>query len=381
MTSETIFTNAKIVTADEVVEGTVTVVDGKIRSIEQGNSAVASAIDLEGDYLVPGLIEVHTDNLEGHVCPRPGVVWPMLPALFTHDSVLAAAGITTVLDALRIGDRSSDSEALEKTVTTAIEGIEEAQDKGLLRAEHFVHLRCELATENVLGTFERVKEAPLLRLVSLMDHTPGQRQFVDIEQFKIYYGGKYKMSDAEMESFIEAQQQEHLRYADENRKALSALCVAFDIPLASHDDATEAHVEEAETLGVTISEFPTTFEAARAARARGMATVAGAPNVVRGRSHSGNVSASELAGEGLLDSLSSDYAPISLLHGAFLLHRRVGLPLPDSMAIVTRNPARMVGLDDRGEIATGRRADLVRVCDHHDMPVVRCVWREGDRVV
>ena len=304
----------------------------------------------------------------------------MLPALFTHDSVLAAAGITTVFDALRIGDRSSDI-AMEETVLAAIEGIEHAQDNGLLRSEHYVHLRCELATENVLGTFKRIKDAPLLRLVSLMDHTPGQRQFVDLKQFKVYYGGKYKMSEAEMDSFIDSQQDEHLRYAGKNRRALSEICIESGIPLASHDDATEGHVEEADALGVTISEFPTTLEAAKAARMRGMATVAGAPNVVRGRSHSGNVSASELAGQGLLDSLSSDYAPISLLHGAFVLHRRVGLSLPDAMAIVTKNPARMVALDDRGEIAPGLRADMVRVCDHKDMPVVRCVWREGVRVV
>ncbi|WP_282604388.1 alpha-D-ribose 1-methylphosphonate 5-triphosphate diphosphatase [Pelagibius sp. Alg239-R121] len=380
MTMETLFTNAKIVTADEVVEGTVAVEDGRIKSIEPGNSQLPSVIDLEGDYLVPGLIEVHTDNLEGHIRPRPGVVWPMLPALFTHDSVLAAAGITTVFDALRIGDRSSDV-AMEETVTAAIEGIEQAQDNDLLRSEHYVHLRCELATENVLSTFGRIKDAPLLRLVSLMDHTPGQRQFVDLAQFKNYYSGKYKMNDEELNAFIDSQQQEHLRYADKNRQALSGICNDQSIPLASHDDATEDHIKEADSLGITISEFPTTLEAARAAHDSGMATVAGAPNVVRGRSHSGNVSASELAEKGLLDSLSSDYAPISLLHGAFCLHRRVGLTLPDAMAIVTKNPARMVALDDRGEIAPGLRADLVRVCDHKDMPVVRCVWREGVRVV
>lgn len=380
MTMETVFTNAKIVTADEVIEGTVTLEGGIIKDVDGGNSQLPSAVDLEGDYLVPGLIEVHTDNLEGHVCPRPGVVWPMLPALFTHDSVLAAAGITTVFDALRIGDRSSDI-AMEETVNAAIDGIEQAQDHGLLRSEHYIHLRCELATENVVDCFNNIKDAVSLKLVSLMDHTPGQRQFVDLEQFKIYYGGKYKMSDAELESFIDSQLEEHLKYADKNRQALSEICSAQSIPMASHDDATEEHVDEAVALGITISEFPTTLEAARAACARGMATVAGAPNVVRGRSHSGNVSASELASEGLLNSLSSDYAPISLLHGAFVLHRRVGLPLPDALAIVTRNPARMVELDDRGEIAPGLRADLVRVSDHQDMPVVRCVWREGVRVV
>ncbi len=380
MTMEAVFTNAKIVTADDVVEGTVTLEDGRIKEVESGVSQLSSAIDMEGDYLVPGLIEVHTDNLEGHICPRPGVVWPMLPALFTHDSVLAAAGITTVFDALRIGDRSSDV-AMEETVLAAIDGVEQAQDHGLLRSEHYIHLRCELATENVLDNFNNIKDAPSLKLVSLMDHTPGQRQFVDLEQFKIYYGGKYKMNDAELEAFIDSQTQEHLKYADKNRLALSGICNDQKIPMASHDDATEDHVEEAVSLGITISEFPTTLEAARAACGRGMATVAGAPNVVRGRSHSGNVSASELASKGLLNSLSSDYAPISLLHGAFVLHRRVGLSLPDAMAIVSKNPARMVELDDRGEIAPGLRADLVRVSDHQDMPVVRCVWREGVRVV
>jgi alpha-D-ribose 1-methylphosphonate 5-triphosphate diphosphatase len=380
MTMETRFTNARIVTADAMIEGTVTVIDGRIAAVESGQSSLPSAIDMEGDYLLPGLIEVHTDNLEGHLCPRPGVVWPMLPALMTHDSVLSSAGITTVFDALRIGDRESDI-CLEETVSEAISGIQQAQDQGLLRSEHYLHLRCELATENVVDHFDRVKDVPLLRLVSLMDHTPGQRQFVDLAQFKIYYGGKYKMSDTELNNFIDSQMKEHFLYADKHRVALSDACDSLGIPMASHDDATEAHVEEAVSLGISISEFPTTLEAARAARSRGMSTVAGAPNVVRGRSHSGNVSASELAELNLLDSLSSDYAPISLLHGAFVLHRRVGLPMPDAIAIVTRNPARMVGLDDRGEIAPGLRADLVRVREHEDMPVVRCVWREGARVV
>ncbi len=171
------------------------------------------------------------------------------------------------------------------------------------------------------------------------------------------------------------------RFADVNRRALAALGRARGLPQASHDDGTLAHIEEARELGMTIAEFPTTVEAAAAARQHEMAVVMGAPNVVRGGSHSGNISAGALAAEGLLDILSSDYAPVSLLHAAFLLHGAGGMALPEAVAKVSRNPARALGLDDRGEIAPGKRADLARVCIVNGLPVPRQVWRAGSRVV
>jgi alpha-D-ribose 1-methylphosphonate 5-triphosphate diphosphatase len=152
------------------------------------------------------------------------------------------------------------------------------------------------------------------------------------------------------------------------------------VPIASHDDTTAEHVAEAVEEGISISEFPTSREAAELARRNGMAVIMGAPNLVRGGSHSGNVSTEELSREGLVDALSSDYVPASLLHAVFILHRRRGLELPAAMNLVSRNPAHMVGLHDRGEIAVGKRADLIRVSLSDDVPVVRGVWRQGQRV-
>src|SRR5690606_3283895 len=163
-----------------------------------------------------------------------------------------------------------------------------------------------------------------------------------------------------------------------NRRAIAALCRARGIILASHDDATGEHVAEAGVDGVKVAEFPTTIEAAQASTDAGMAVLMGAPNLVRGNSHSGNVSARDLAERGFLDILSSDYIPFSLLQAGFHLSKAVeGISLPEAIARVTRNPAEAVGLTDRGTIATGRRADLVRVRADDVTPVVRTVWREG----
>ena len=379
MKHETALTHARIVLADGEIDGTVVLSGGRISRVEEGQSALPRAEDLEGDILIPGLVELHTDNLEGHLAPRPGVVWPTFPALMAHDGQVSAAGITTVFDALRIGDRHTETYRLDR-VRETVGQIAEAQAHGLLRAEHLLHLRCEVSTENVLEHFESLREEPLLRIVSLMDHTPGQRQFVNVGTFRTYYKGRYKLNDAEVDQLIVGLTDDHHRYAFRNRLRLAETCREMSLRLASHDDATEAHVEEAAGLGFSISEFPTTLEAAQAAHRHGLTTVAGAPNVVRGSSHSGNVAARELAAEGVLDALSSDYVPVSLLHSVFVLHRDLGLALSDAIATVSLNPARMVGLDDRGEIAPGLRADLVRVHVHEGTPVVRGVWREGQRI-
>jgi alpha-D-ribose 1-methylphosphonate 5-triphosphate diphosphatase len=152
------------------------------------------------------------------------------------------------------------------------------------------------------------------------------------------------------------------------------------IVLASHDDTTIEHVEEAHTDGIAISEFPTTAIAARAARERGMHIVGGSPNLVLGRSHSGNVAVAELAGLGLVDVLASDYVPSSLLYGAFLLSANQGLPLHETLKMVTLHPAQLVGLHDRGSITPSKRADLVRVRMFDENPLVTTVWRSGERV-
>ena len=378
MTQETILTGARIVTGDEIVEGTLQVVDGIIRGLAAGATAIASAIDFEGDLLLPGLVELHTDNLEKHMTPRPKVRWPAAAAVLAHDSQMATAGITTVYDAISLGDMIEGSER-HANVGAMVDAVTAASDDGLLRADHRLHLRCEVSSATVMSLFTGFADNPLVGIVSLMDHSPGQRQFVREQQYRDYYMGKYGFNAEEMAAFTERQIQASATYSARHRAEIAAMAGEMGLVLASHDDATLAHVEEAAAFKVSFSEFPTTLEAARAARQRDMHVLVGAPNLVRGGSHSGNISAAELAGHRCLDMLSSDYVPVSLLHGAFLLVK-LGYPLPEAVATVSGIPAAVAGLGDRGAIRSGKRADLIRVTDHAGLPVVRAVWREGERV-
>lgn len=378
--TRTVFTNARIVTADEVVDGTLIVRNGEVAEIVEGGTS-APAEDFEGDYLVPGLVELHTDHLENHYHPRPGVNWPAIPAVIAHDAQIAAAGITTVFDALRAGtfDPGDLSAQHAGILATA---IVEAQRLGQLRAEHFIHLRCELPCPDTAESAQMTAAAGPLHIISIMDHTPGARQFVSIEKFREYYIGKKLVLPEQMDGYIAERQEFQTRYAAENKRVILELARAIGVKVASHDDATLAHVEEALADGVSIAEFPTTGEAAAAAHRNGLAVLMGAPNVVRGKSHSGNISAAEVAASGHLDVLSSDYVPSSLLPAVFRLASEVaGISLPKAIGLITRNPARAAGLEDRGVIAPGKRADLLQVRVMDGLPVVRRVWREGRRVM
>jgi alpha-D-ribose 1-methylphosphonate 5-triphosphate diphosphatase len=214
-----------------------------------------------------------------------------------------------------------------------------------------------------------------------MDHTPGQRQFTSIETWKAFYTRKTPFSPAELDIFIEQKLATHARYAGPNRAWLVDRAMKDEIALASHDDATPEHVAESVQSGIAIAEFPTTTSAAEASRAAGVQIMMGSPNVIRGGSHSGNVAAEDLARAGLLDILSSDYVPASLLMAAFELPGRVpAITLPEAIRTVSLNPARATGLDDRGEIAIGRRGDLVRVAEAGGSPVARETYRGGIRI-
>lgn len=370
--------NANIVTRNNVLRGSLEVENGFIADLGHHASGLAGA-DWSGDWLIPGLIELHTDNLEKHFSPRPGVVWPAIPAVVAHDAQLAASGITTVLDAIALGDVSPRG-ARREHFDTMLRAIEEARAAGLLRAEHRLHLRCELSSSGVTEVFDSLAREHNPALVSLMDHTPGQRQFTDLGKYREYYQGKYGLSDAEMTAFTARQIDCQRRYSAPNRDAIVAKCRAAGIALASHDDATVAHVQQAASEGVVLSEFPTSMAAAAAARQRGMAILMGAPNVVRGGSHSGNISALALAAEGFLDVLSSDYVPASLLHAAFLVHEKAGWSLPDALRLVSANPAGVAGLHDRGEIEPGKRADFLRVHIRAGIPAIVEAWRSGRRI-
>ena len=378
--SETIYTNARVVLADSTFNGTLVVKDGVIAAIDTTLSTSPKAIDINNDYLIPGLIELHTDNLEKHFTPRPKVTWPGQPAVVAHDAQLVAAGITTVFDAVALGDVDENSQRLAN-LQAMLSAISATQNKNLLRAEHFLHLRCELCHKDVLNIFEGLVDESAVHLVSVMDHSPGQRQFMDMDKYRVYYQGKYGLSNEELEKFIVRQRANSQQYSDTHRKSIVEMCQARGIPLASHDDATYEHIEESASFGMTIAEFPTTKVAAMESHKRGMNVLMGAPNLVRGGSHSGNIAAHELAAEGVLDILSSDYYPASILHAAFILE---GLDndydLPKAIRTVTKNPANAANLNDRGELAIGLRADLVRVNCVDEFPVVQQVWQQGTRV-
>lgn len=371
--------NARLVLEGEVVPGSLLIRGGKIAAIDTGSSATGE--DMDGDYVIPGLVELHTDHLEQHFLPRPGVRWNPEHAVHAHDAQIACSGITTVLDALRVGT-DADAKKLGRDMSLLADAIEATDKAGTLRADHLLHLRCELSAADVVQEAQPFfADRDRLRLASLMDHTPGQRQYVDVSKYRLYYKGKLGLSDAEIDRHMSDRLEAHALYGDANRRAVVALCRDHGVALASHDDATEAHVNEAVEDGVSVAEFPTTVEAADHSRKHGLAILMGAPNLMRGGSHSGNVSALDLAARDRLDILSSDYVPISMLHAAFrLADVQDGWTLPRAVALVTANPARSVGLDDRGRIAEGLRADLVRVRPSDVGPHIVSVWREGRRV-
>jgi alpha-D-ribose 1-methylphosphonate 5-triphosphate diphosphatase len=378
--TEVIFSNARVVLATEVLpRASVRVVDGRIAAIDPGSSSAPGALDMDGDYLLPGLVEVHTDNLERHVMPRPKVSFPMRGAVQAHDAEVASAGITTVFDAIGVGDpygdgfRSRDQSAL-------LSVLDQLEGASVLRAQHYIHVRCELPAANTISLFEPFAHHPRLKLISLMDHTPGQRQWTDAEHARIYYTGKKGWSNAQFERELQLAPQRQADYAAPHRAWFADFARTHNVALATHDDTTVAHVDEARALGALMSEFPTTMEAARHAHRHGLQTIAGAPNVVRGGSHSGNVAAVDLARAGVLDGLSSDYVPSSLLQAVWCLRREVDFTLPEAVNVVSFGPAVAAGLHDRGRIAVGLRADFVRVREVQALPVVRMVWSAGQRV-
>lgn len=378
MSAETILSNARIVLADEAIEGHVVIRDGRIVDIGKGPAA---GKDLGGDTLIPGLVELHTDHIETHFMPRPKVFWDMFAALQAHDAQIAASGITTVFDAIRVGT-DEDATLTVDTMEKLSNVIAEAAASDDTRAEHFIHLRCEVSAPDAVEGFERLSRNPRVRLASLMDHAPGQRQFVSYETYRTYYQKKKALSDAEFDRFTAKRIAESEANSAPSRRAIAAAAHERGIALASHDDATEAHVEEAIALGTKIAEFPTTPGAAKASHGAGLGVLMGAPNIVRGGSHSGNVAAHDLLSAGHLDILSSDYIPFSMLQAAFLLARDGTLDLPAAIRLVSANPARAAGLADRGEIAIGKRADLVRVRAERPErpPLVASVYRAGRRV-
>ncbi|NJM82159.1 MAG: alpha-D-ribose 1-methylphosphonate 5-triphosphate diphosphatase, partial [Tabrizicola sp.] len=320
MTTETILANARLVLPGETLRGSLRMADGRIADIAEGAGVPQGAIDCAGDLVMPGLIELHTDNLERHIEPRPKVDWPHAAAIIAHDAELASVGITTVFDALRVGSVVSNAKAdygeYARALADEILGL---RGEGVLKISHFLHLRAEVCSETLIDELAKFGPEDRIGIVSLMDHTPGARQFRDLTQLRKYVIGKHGISDAAFEDHVASQKALSDRFALAHETAAVEAARRFGAVLASHDDTEADHVARSAAHGAHFAEFPTTVEAAAACRTHGIKVMMGAPNLIRGGSHSGNVAARDLAEAELLDIVSSDYVPASLLSAALML--------------------------------------------------------------
>src|SRR5450631_1038999 len=277
--SDTVIGNARIVLADRVIErGWIAFADGLVAEFGEGEAPSGSQ-DVGGDLIMPGLIELHTDHLEAHYVPRPKVFWDPIAAVVSYDGQLATSGITTVLDSLRVWSEDG-AEEVDGRAGVLAAAIGAARDADLLRSDHFLHLRCEIPMPSVVEEARELVGRPDVRLMSLMDHTPGQRQFRDEAKLRAYYRGKGAgMTDAELDTLFERRFAYQKKYAATNMREIVALAQLHEIPLASHDDTTDENVTDAIRDGVSVAEFPTTIEAARGLHRAGIGILMGAPNV------------------------------------------------------------------------------------------------------
>jgi alpha-D-ribose 1-methylphosphonate 5-triphosphate diphosphatase len=379
MISETILTNALLVLPTEVLAGTIVIRGDRIADVQPGRSHAAGAHDLGGDHVIPGIVDVHTDNLERQVQPRATARWPSRSAMIAHDSQTAAAGVTTVLDALCLGDLGFDA-GRTQTFKEGVQDLDALAYTGLLRSDHFLHLRCELPAADMVELVDPVADHPLVRMISLMDHSPGVGQYRDVDRYKKMRVRQHSLSPDQVDRRIAELLEQRGRLREPQRRWLIDRVRHRALPLASHDDATPEEIAANAADGIMISEFPVAMEAAEAAKRMGVQVIAGAPNIVRGGSHSGNVAAADLIRAGAVDVLASDYVPPAMIEAAWLAVGHGDTTLPDAVAMITDRAARMAGFTDRGRIEAGLRADLVQVRPHEGHAIVRKVWRAGERV-
>lgn len=371
----------RIVLSDRVIDhGAVEVQDGVITAITE-TSVENAAIRGGGLLLMPGMIDIHGDMIERDVEPRPNVRMPMELGLRDLDRKLASSGVTTAYAALSFSPNSTYGHLRSYEHTSdMIRSLRAARDNLLI--DHRVHARFEVTFPKALDVVSELIAEGSVDLISLCDHTPGQGQYRNIELFTANLAREKKLGLEEAALVVAERIDEGNRAAAELAQVLasiSAICRSHGVALASHDDDTAAKVALMQDIGATISEFPVTMEAAQAAHGAGMLTVMGAPNALRGQSYSGNLSAREAHGAGLLDILAADYHPTAMLPAVLALAGEDPGGLAGAARLVTANPARVLGLHDRGEIVQGKQADLIAV-DPSGVGHIRMTIRGGRTV-
>jgi alpha-D-ribose 1-methylphosphonate 5-triphosphate diphosphatase len=366
--------NARIVTPDSVEDGGVRIEGSEIVAVGPSTTPVQgdTVIDADGQYLLPGLIDLHGDDIEGHLQPRNNARVPPAMALATADRSNIAAGITTKYHAIAFENDPEEG----RTTELAAELTDAVQTADSLLAEHRIHVRCEVTQQEAVDAAIRDMGRDAVDLVSVMSHIPGKGQFADVEAFKQYYETSDRHTVEEAERFIEERTAMSMETIRDRIDRVIGHARERGIITASHDDEDPQEVERLQAAGVDISEYPITLETARRAHDLGMTTVMGAPNLVRGGSQWGNLESGTAIDAGVLDALCADYHPPSLLAAVFV---DTGEPLPDRVARVTSAPAEAVGLTDRGRIEDGARADLI-VVDRANSPTVSRAFVDGDLV-
>ncbi|MBB2818220.1 UNVERIFIED_ORG: alpha-D-ribose 1-methylphosphonate 5-triphosphate diphosphatase [Rhizobium esperanzae] len=368
--------NFTLVLPNEVVgEGSVRIEDGAIAEIRP-EPVAGAAIDGGGRLLMPGFVDLHGDMIEREIAPRPNATMPIDFGIHELDKKLAAAGVTTAFAAVSFATESVYGHVRSLETTSAvIEGINRLRDDLLI--DHRVHARYEITNIGAAAALERLLNADQIDMVSLTDHTPGQGQYNNLQNYILSISERRAISE-DMAAEIVAKRIAMRSNPDieAKLKEIVALSLKHKLSLASHDDDSIEKVAEMHDLGVTISEFPVTAPAAEEARRRGLWTLMGAPNALRGQSMSGNLSALDAARAGLLSVIAADYHPAAFVPGIFKLADMVEGGLPAAVAMATGNAARSAGLLDRGEIAIGQRADLVAV-EPGDIHRIRATFRAG----
>ncbi|SSC65151.1 alpha-D-ribose 1-methylphosphonate 5-triphosphate diphosphatase [Ciceribacter selenitireducens] len=366
--------NARIVTPEGVHHGSLTIEDGRIAALGQDAPKGATRINLGGDLLLPGLIDLHGDAIEKEVEPRPNAFFPLPVALNTIDRRMAAAGVTTAFHGISFaeGELGVRDVAFAETLARALHEFSGAVD-------HHVHIRYELTDAASETRVTRLIDEGVASLLSFMDHTPGQGQFRDVAAYGAYLSRVYAKDEGEILDRITAKQAEAGNIVARVER-LAQHARPHGVALASHDDEGADRVAFMARMGATISEFPLDLDTARAGRAAELVTLFGAPNVLRGCSQSGALSARDAILAGVAGALCSDYAPQAMLPAIGVLTGKMGLDWPQALDLVAGAPARATGLGDRGVIARDKRADLIRVRDVGGALSVAATWVAGAQV-
>ncbi|EMA58930.1 alpha-D-ribose 1-methylphosphonate 5-triphosphate diphosphatase [Halorubrum lipolyticum] len=375
MTGITEIRNGRVVTPSGVLEGGRVVIAGeRIVRVDRGpasDSAGPTTVDADGRVVMPGIVDLHGDDIEHHRSPRAGASVDVRTALTAADRANLLNGVTTKFHAVAFEESPDDGRTLRTAETVAAELGREEYTLG----DNRLHARCELAdasADAVEGVIERFG----VDLLSVMHHAPGDGQYDD-EEFERHYVEDRNWPAEGVDDVIETRRSLDGADRDDRIRRIAGLARRAGVPLASHDDESARDVERMADHGTDISEYPLTRGAARRATDLGLATVMGAPNLVRGGSLWDNLSARDAIDDGLVDVLCADYHPPSLLAAPFV---DTGESLSTRVNRVTRNPAAAAGLDDRGRIAEGARADLI-VVDPAGTPTVDRAFVAGAEAV